>query len=112
MGLIVDMLHQHLALSLFSGETTKWKSYLKQLSTRFKLDYISTRPYRELDKVLRAANFDEPSNFSWKSFWTELSQELTTVKTKIVILNRIGPYAPHTHHIALPLRNPFHNQIS
>jgi hypothetical protein len=60
-----------------------------------KLDYISIQPYRDLGKVLRATNFDEPDNFSWTTFWIDFSKELDLVKTKIVILNRIGPYAPH-----------------
>ena len=72
-----------------------------------KLDYICTTPYRELTKVLRASNFSKPNNFSWRTFWSDLLKELSLVKTKIVVLNRIGPYSPNTHHIAFASERTF-----
>jgi len=65
-----------------------------------KLDYIAKSPYKELETVLKASGFKKPKHFNWVRYWSNVKQELSEVKTKVVTLNRINPYSPNTRLIA------------
>jgi len=73
---------------------------VKTINITNKLDYIAKEPYRLLDKVLKASNFKKPKNFDWIKYWKNVIKELNAVKTRLVVLHRIGPSSPNTHIIS------------
>ena len=80
---------------------------IKTFDITGKLDYIAHTPYKEFDKVRKASKFRKPKNFNWKSFWSNVTQELSKVETRIVTLRRINPYSPNTHFTAFFSKEAF-----
>lgn len=80
---------------------------VKTLDITGKLDYIAHTPYKEFDTVRKASKFKRPPNFDWTNFWSNVTRELSEVKTRIVTLNRINPYSPSTYLIAFFSEKPF-----
>jgi len=64
-----------------------------------KLDYIAHKPYKGLDKVTKASGFDK-TNFAPKKFWKQVSTELKSTSTNLVVSRRIGVSSPNTHLIS------------
>jgi type I restriction-modification system DNA methylase subunit len=80
---------------------------IKTLDISGKLDFVAQMPYKEFERVKRASGFKKPKDFDWKSFWLNVTRELSEVKTKIVTLRRINPYSPNTHLTAFFSKEPF-----
>ena len=70
---------------------------IRTLSIQNKWDYITGRPYKMMNKVMRACGFSKPAGFNTENFWQNLERELTEVETQIVVLHRINPYSPNTY---------------
>jgi hypothetical protein len=70
---------------------------IKTMDIKDQLDYLVIKPYKMLDKVIRASGFTKPDNFNWKTFWSNISRETNEVRTHIVISCRINPYSPNSH---------------
>jgi hypothetical protein len=62
-------------------------------------DYVADRPYRELDRVVRAAGFAR-SSLDWGEFWAGVSKSLDATKTRLVVCHRINPFSPALHLVA------------
>jgi type I restriction-modification system DNA methylase subunit len=65
-----------------------------------KNDFIAFRPYKQLDRVIKASGFKKPAGFNWANYWEKVRQELSEVKTRLVTLRRIGPSSPSTYVIS------------
>ncbi len=70
---------------------------IRTLSIQDKWDYITGRPYKVMNRVMRASGFTKPGDFNQESFWQNLERELAEVQTRLVVAHRINPYSPNTH---------------
>lgn len=55
-------------------------------------DYICHKPYKELQRVCRAARQTKPKT----GFWAKVQRELDSVETNLVVSHRINPFSPAT----------------
>ena len=60
-------------------------------------DYIALESYEELDEILQLSKFIPPERWDWREYWQKVREELKKVKTKIVVVRRINPFAPSTY---------------
>ena len=60
-----------------------------------KWDYIVQAPYKDLQRVCRAANATPPEDL-----WKKLPTKLESLKTHLVLSCRINPFSPETHLVA------------
>lgn len=68
---------------------------LKRMNITNNWDYIAHEPYKEYERVGRASKQNIPVPGS--GFWGDLSNELKTVETHLVVSRRINPFSPSTH---------------
>jgi len=66
-------------------------------------DYIAQQPYRELERVCRAARVKLPRG----EFWRFLPKRLSGVETHLAITRRINPFSPDNYLIAFFSLTPF-----
>ena len=71
------------------------------------LDYIATRPYLELSRVMDAAGFKTQKWFDSQKFWKNASNEIKRVSTNVAMLRRIGMSSPSQKAIAFYSKIPF-----
>jgi hypothetical protein len=73
---------------------------IKTMSLQGKCDFITSRPYQSMNKVMIASGFTKTDDFNSEKFWSNLERELGEVKTRLVVTHRINPYSPNTYHAA------------
>jgi hypothetical protein len=70
---------------------------IRTLSIQNKWDYITSRPYKVMNKVMQASGFTKPNDFDQEAFWQNLQREIGAVQTRLVVAHRINPYSPNTY---------------
>jgi hypothetical protein len=73
---------------------------IKTINIQDKWDYVVSRPYKQMSKVINASGFTKPSDFKDENFWENLKNELSAVETRLVVTHRINPYSPNTYLMA------------
>jgi len=73
---------------------------IKTINIQNKWDYVVSRPYRVMSKVINACDFTKPGDFKDENFWKNLKDELSAVETRLVVTHRINPYSPNTYLMA------------
>jgi hypothetical protein len=61
-------------------------------------DYVANRPYKELNRVRRAAGFARTAD--WREYWENIEQLLARTQTHLSVVHRINPFSPNIHHVA------------
>jgi len=80
---------------------------INTLGVENKWDYAAYKRYDELQRVVRASNFEAPTGFVWSDFWENLEAEFERVKTRLVVVRRINPFSPSTYLTSFFSDTPF-----
>jgi hypothetical protein len=60
-------------------------------------DYLARKPYSKFEAVASAAALERQLP---KHFWHTQEEAVDSLKVRLVIVRRINPYSPNTHHIS------------
>jgi N-6 DNA Methylase len=67
-------------------------------------DFLAVASYRDVQAVRQAAGFTRM--LPWQEFWESNARVAEAISSYLVVVHRINPYSPNTHHVAFSSRRP------